>query len=233
VLNELMAAAERARAAAQSQLDAAEVLPSAYLRQAFPRPGQKLPSGWRWLKLGEVSSIHPGQHIMEADYSYNHIGIGYLTGPADFGLSTAIVSKWTEKPKAFAQPGDVLITVKGAGVGKANLAPAEKVAIGRQLMAVRAARGLSDSDFLYLFASTQLSTLSGRALGATVPGLGREDVESLMLALPPLVEQKRFAAILKEQIAAAEKLRVSLEAQLTEISTLPAALLRGAFAGEL
>ena len=54
VLREQMAAVEKARAAAQARLEAVKALPAAFLRQVFPQPGQPLPDGWRWVKLGEV-----------------------------------------------------------------------------------------------------------------------------------------------------------------------------------
>lgn len=192
---------------------------------------RKLPAGWRWVRLGEVASIHPGQHIMEFDYNYDHIGVGYLTGPADFGESTALVTKWTKNPKIFAEPGDVLITVKGAGVGKANLAPNERVAIGRQLMAVRADSSLLRGDFIYLLMKTQLAVLSNKALGATVPGLGRDDLESLILPLPPLQEQRRIAGVLQEQMAAVDKARSAAQERLEAVKALPAAFLKQVFTG--
>ena len=182
-----------------------------------PKP---LPASWRWVRLGEVSTVHPGQHIMEADYNTKHDGVGYLTGPNDFSASTAIISKWTNMPKVFAESGDILVTVKGAGVGKTNFAPNEKVAIGRQLMAVRAKPSFLQRDFLCQFVKTQFAVLSARALGATVPGLGRNDLESLLIPLPPLAEQKRIAAILNEQMAAVEKARAAAEAQANATKAL-------------
>ena len=54
ILNEKMAAVQQARRAAEEQLRAVQALPAAYLRQAFPQPGQPLPAGWRRVRLGEV-----------------------------------------------------------------------------------------------------------------------------------------------------------------------------------
>lgn len=48
----------------------------------------------------------------------------------------------------------------------------------------------------------------------------------------PVAEQRRIAEALREQRAAAEKMRKALEGQLAEINALPAALLRRAFSGE-
>jgi len=41
-----------------------------------------------------------------------------LDGPADFGVTKPAITKWTEKPRVLCEPIDVLVTVKGAGVGK-------------------------------------------------------------------------------------------------------------------
>src|SRR5437867_1963703 len=114
---------------------------------------------------------------MESDYNRTGVGLGYLTGPADFGWLYPTISKWTEIPKAFSEPGDVLVTVKGAGVGKVNLAPDIRVAIGRQLMAIRPKPGRILQRFLYCFILDQFEALQGKATGATVPGLGKDDVE--------------------------------------------------------
>ena len=159
-----------------------------------------LPKGWRWARLGEVCSVHPGQHVLESDYNNEGVGVGYLTGHADFGKIYPRVTKWTEKPKTWCEPGDVLVTVKGAGVGKSNLAPSKRVAIGRQLMAIRPRPGLVDQIFLYHVMNICFSELQANALGSTVPGLGRKDIESLEIPLPPLPEQKRIVAKIQELI---------------------------------
>jgi restriction endonuclease S subunit len=190
---------------------------------------RKLPNGWQRVKLREVCSIHPGQHILESDHHRKRIGIGYLTGPADFGETYPNITKWTENPKAWCEPGDVLVTVKGAGVGKLNLAPNEKVAIGRQLMAIRPCLHLVNQGFLYRVLITCFSKLQSKALGSTVPGLGRKDIESLEIPLPPVAEQNRIAAILDEQMEAVARSRQATLAQLEAAKDLPAAYLRAVF----
>ena len=174
--------------------------------------------------------MHPGQHILESDYSHSAGGIGYLTGPADFGRERPSTTKWTNHPKAWCEPGDVLATVKGAGVGKVNLAPNERTAIGRQLMAVRPKTDLADQAFVYYLLTTHLLNLRGRALGSTVPGLGREDIESLDCPLPPLPAQKRIVVILSEQMVGVERSQAAAEAQFDAANALLAAFLRDVFA---
>jgi type I restriction enzyme S subunit len=56
---------------------------------------------------------------------------------------------------------------------------------------------------------------------------------ALEIPLPPLPEQRRIAAILNEQMAAVERARAAVEAQLAAVNQLPVALLRQAFNGEI
>ncbi len=182
--------------------------------------------------LGECATIHPGQHILEHNYNRRGNGIGYLTGPADFGQISPVICRWTNKPKAWATPGDVLVTVKGAGVGKSNLAPNCKVAIGRQLMAIRPSSAL-DQRYLHLFFQHVFDDFQKAALGATVPGLGRNDIQSLGIPLPPMAEQERIAGRLTEQLAIVERARAAAQARLAAAQALPAAYLREVFEGPL
>lgn len=178
------------------------------------------------VKLSEVALVVSGQHILESDYNQSGLGIGYLTGPADFGLIQATITRWTQKPRVVCEPGDILVTVKGAGVGKINIAPEEPVAIGRQLMAVRGNCEEIDADFLFNFLLTRLSHFQDKAVGATVPGLSREDLESLDIPLPKIKVQRRIASHLKAQLAAVEEARSAAQAQLAELTSLANAIIR-------
>lgn len=190
------------------------------------------PVSARRIRLGSVCSIHPGQHITGGDYNSNGQGIGYLTGPADFGPLYPTVTRWTESPKAWAEPGDVLLTVKGAGVGKVNLAPAERVAIGRQLMAIRPDPAQLDQRYLYLWFRRNFQYFQIEALGSTVPGLVRKDVERVWTMLPDLTEQGRIAASVFEQVEDVQHLRRASMAQLQSAARLADAYIREIFNGK-
>lgn len=73
----------------------------------------------------------------------------------------------------------------------------------------------------YFFAhakkTTGIATINQQVLG------------SFPLVLPPLEEQKRIAARLKDQLAAVEEARLAAKAQLEEIERLPARLLAQVF----
>lgn len=154
-------------------------------------------------QLGELVQIIAGQHIEASLHNDDPNGTPYLTGPADFGSTFPIISKWTAAPKVFATSFDVLVTVKGAGVGKSNLGC--DAAIGRQLMALRPLEHKIDQSYLFHFLRYKEKDIAFLADGATVPGIGKDDLATLRIPSCSLNEQRRIAAILDKADALRHK----------------------------
>ena len=169
------------------------------------RPHIAIDPEWPMVTLGEVCMLISGQHIDRDDYNLDGTGIGYLTGPADFGDTYVGVSKWTTKPKTLAENGDILITVKGSGLGKVNLLRGEKAAISRQLMAIR----VHDAVPKFIYSNLvgmydQIQELGG---GAAIPGITRDDVLRLTIPLPTMEIQRSIVAELEAEQALVESNR--------------------------
>ncbi|MFP7324648.1 restriction endonuclease subunit S [Serratia marcescens] len=151
----------------------------------------ELPQGWEWCRLGHCIHLISGQHLKPNEYSESIVegAIPYITGPAEFGDSNPTYSKFTLEKRAVAKPKDILITCKGAGLGKLNVANVE-VAISRQLMSIRA---ISTSfDYFKLLLSSMYNYFQGKGIGIAIPGISREDVTEPVILLPPLNEQERI-----------------------------------------
>jgi type I restriction enzyme S subunit len=190
-------------------------------------------NNWPFQKITEVASVIAGQHIMAGDYNSSGEGIGYLTGPADFGAKVPEIKHWSHIVKSIAVPGDVLLTVKGAGVGKINLAPNENVTIGRQLMAIRPHEKMLLQEFLYFFLKSCFKHFQSIATATTVPGFKKTDVEDLQIPVPLLKEQHRIVESLNDlqtQIDAVKQLQTDTQVALEAL--LPS-ILDKAFKGEL
>ncbi|MCY4514912.1 MAG: N-6 DNA methylase [Candidatus Tectomicrobia bacterium] len=174
------------------------------------RPHIVVDTEWPMAELGEVCELISGQHIDSSNYNTNGIGIGYLTGPADFGDMYATVSKWTTLPKVLARKDDILITVKGSGLGKVNILNAENAAISRQLMAIRVHSAMP--QFLYGTLSQMYGNIQKIGSGAAIPGITRDDVLSLRIPLPALEVQRAIVAELE-----AERVLVDANRKLIEL----------------
>src|SRR5690349_18989144 len=103
---------------------------------------------WETKELGECCDLISGSHLSPDSYNNLGKGIPYFTGPTDYTNTIGEVEKWTDKRTAFAKPNDILITVKGSGVGKLHFLKFNDVAIGRQIMALRANKDY-DSAFIF------------------------------------------------------------------------------------
>jgi type I restriction enzyme S subunit len=156
----------------------------------------------------------------------------------DRGEPDIVFGKSVGSTKQKVLPGDVLLSkivphirrtcVVGSDTGRRMIASTEWIVFrttGADSEYLKYA--LTDDDFHREFMDTT-SGVGGSLLRAR-PAL----VAQIKIPLPPLAEQQRITALLKEQMAVVEKASVAAEAELNTINALPAALLRRAFSGEL
>ncbi|MFH0998975.1 MAG: restriction endonuclease subunit S [Pseudomonadota bacterium] len=179
---------------------------------------------WKEGVLGDVIELISGQHLLANEHNFEGRGIPYLTGPSDFGEKHPIPTRWSDQPKVTAQPGDILITVKGSGVGKTNVLVDQPTAISRQLMAIRVTG--ADPEFVYVVVKRAAEHFQNSKTGIAIPGIGRKEVLGLKVVLPPLAEQKRIVAKVDGLMALCDR----LEAQQQERDTRHAALASAALA---
>lgn len=185
----------------------------------------ELPEGWEWCRLGDCINLISGQHLKPDEYSdeFNDNFLPYITGPAEFGMIHPTYSKYTNERRAIAEKGDILITCKGAGLGKLNIANT-RIAISRQLMAIGAI-GIN-STYLKITLDSMYDYFQSKGVGIAIPGISREDVLEPTIMLPPVQEQiniiDQFMMInnildcLKEKIKSAKQTQLHLADALTD-----------------
>lgn len=197
----------RARLVSEGAVKKQIVLPEVTLADCpFP-----LPAGWVWTRLGEVIQLLSGQHLQPGEYSETDTGrIPYVTGPADFGGNGLVITRYALVNKAIAKSGQILLTVKGAGVGKTAICDLPQVAISRQLMAMTAIEW--NQKFL-LLTTHRLAVSLLESARSLIPGISRDDVERFVFPLPPLNEQARIVSKVDELVALCGRLEESRREQ--------------------
>lgn len=187
-------------------------------------------------KLGDRSIVRiiPGQHVMSQYYSDLPPGTPYITGPADFGTKHPTITKWTTQPRVLCEPYDVLLTVKGSGVGKVNIAPLDQpTCISRQVMAIRPNLQELDTEYLYYILLGRFDEFQDLRQGAAIPGIKREQVEGIQVPLPPLPQQSKVVNYIRSMDDEIYEMKRTQDENTKLLGQLEQSLLAQAFRGEL
>ena len=165
-------------------------------------------------------------------YNSESKGIPYITGASNVKNGHLIVNRWTESPVTISKHGELILTCKGT-IGALAFNDIGDVHIARQMMSIS-----SPLDLVYLreFIDSHILRLEHRAK-SIIPGISREDILSVLLALPPLAEQQRIVAKIEELMPLVEqygKAQSELEALNSNIrEQLKKSVLQYAIEGKL
>ncbi len=190
----------------------------------------ELPEGWKWVKLGEVCEINMGQSPPASTYNTKGEGLPFFQGKADFGELHPTPRVWCIAPKKVAEPGDILISVR-APVGPTNITK-EKCAIGRGLASIRP-HLLADTKFIFYILRALENHWTQKGKGSTFEAITKNDLQLLLIPLPPLSEQKRIVSQLEALQDRIKALKEAQEETETELKRLEQSILEKAFRGEL
>ncbi len=166
--------------------------------------------------LGRVAEFIMGQAPPGGDCNKERRGTVFVKA-GEFDDRFPIVCEWTTRPLKLAKSGDVLVCVVGATAGKINLAI--DCAIGRSVAAIRPSAHLA-TEFLYHFLATKVLFLRAKSQGLAQGVITRDMLNDLEIPLPPLVEQRRIAAVLDR----AAVLRAKRHAVLAQLDSLTQSL---------
>ncbi len=241
IVNEQMTAVEKAHAAAEARLEAAKALPAAYLRAVFE---SQEAHRWRREPLGDqVTKVGSGLTPLGGQSTYQKSGTPLIRSQNvhmnHFVLEgLAYISREIDEEMAGSRvyPGDVLLNITGASIGRVCIVPSElcPANVNQHVSIIRCKDSLNP-DFLSFYLSTpefQQFIMNTQA-GATRQALTKTIIEQFEIPVPSLEEQSRLVATLRNEIGAAGKVMQVLQEELGTIDALPAALLRRAFTGGL
>jgi len=242
ILNEQLTAVARARAAVEAQLEAAQDLPAAYMREVFDNTEAR---DWTKKRIGDVAlSVQNGIYKAAEHYGHGHPFLRMYNVQNDSWMLNldrlALVNLEGKEEQIFAlSRGDLLISRVNSFelVGKCAWvnSDAEGFVFENMLIRVRL-----DSSVNSLFVAQQMAidavrkqieSVAKRAIGQA--SINSADLRAIEIALPALDIQERIAHELSARVAGAKQELTALKDQLRTINKLPAALLRQAFTGKL
>jgi type I restriction enzyme S subunit len=239
ILTEWLTAVERARAATETQLEAAKALPAAYLRAAFSNPQAE---SWPRRRLAETSRLLPSKSIAnDGDAVVQAITTACLTesGFQPRGVKTARM--WTaDVAECTLSPSEILVARSNTPdlVGRASLFPGARGAVVASDLTIRIRPGESMvPSFLAYYLSFLYTTgyWKERAGGASgsMKKITRVQILAEQIPTPTIAQQTCTSDSINDSMAVAQATCEALEQKLAAINALPAVLLRRAFSGEL
>ena len=241
-LREQMAEVERARAAVQAQLDAAQSLPAALLRAIFASPAAHR---WPIHKLGDLLE-DACNGLYKPDHFCGHgtpilkmFNIGRLNGQWDLMRVDKMEVTENEQKQFGLRVGDIMFNRVNSRELVGKCAVVDESTSGAvfesKIMRLRLKTNVADPVFVATFLNSHPGRLQIEKRTRQIIGMAtvnRSDLNSFEIVLPSIQEQKKLVLRLDTELAAASSLAESLETRLAEIELLPAAVLREAFNGE-
>jgi len=203
-----------------------------------PETRPKLPEGWRWVRLGDVTKVVGGSTPKTGIKEYWNGDIVWIT-PADLGkLSTReiyssgrkITQLGYESSGAELVPAKTVVMSSRAPIGHLGIA-AVPLCTNQGCKSFIPSESI-DSVYLYFVLKQAVPELQLLGRGATFLEISKTQLENYFIPLPPLETQRRIAAILTEQMEAVEKARKAAEEGLEAARKLTAGHLRAVFESE-
>lgn len=203
-----------------------------------------LPEGWTWASLGQLlESLTSGSRDW-APY-YNRGVCTFVMAQnvrpwrPDFTFHQQVDPPLDDRDRARSkvEKDDLLITIVGANTGQSCRVPEElEEHFVCQSVALLRATERSMSEFLNaVLNSNEHGQRQFREMnyGAGRPHLSFEQIESVLVPVPPAIEQKQILLAIEEGTRKIESIEVEIAKILKQASAQRKKLLKAAFAGQL
>lgn len=188
-----------------------------------------IPESWVWTRLGEIGDWGAGSTPGRGNYDLFGGGItwlksGELNDNQALAGSEETVTELAIKTCSFRmnRPGDILLAMYGATIGKAAIL-AESAVTNQAVCGCTPFEGVSNR-YLFNFLLAQRALFHSASEGGAQPNISKVKIVGFPFPLPPLAEQKRIVAKVDELMALCDR----LEAQQQERDTRHAYLARAA-----
>ena len=192
-----------------------------------------LPEGWEWVRLGDIGDWGAGATPLRSRSDYYNGTVPWLkTGELNDGYITECEEYITElalkeTSVRLNKPGDVLIAMYGATIGKLGILNIQ--ATTNQACCACSVFDGVNNKFLFYYLRSMRESFKEMSEGGAQPNISKDKISKTLFPLPPLSEQKRIVDKLDELMANCDQLEVKAEEMKNYTTKLFEASLKESF----
>ena len=202
----------------------------------------ELPEGWAWTHVANVSIVGTGVTPLKKNRKYYEDGnipwvtSGALNSPVVTQPSGYVTKAALDETNLRLYPvGTLLVAMYGEGKTRGKCSELRIESTINQAIAALVQTGLESETRKYLkwFLVKNYNDIRLRSSGGVQPNLNLGIIESTILPICPLEEQRELVRQLETQFSAIDHLDQTIEQALARAGALRQAILKRAFAGRL
>jgi type I restriction enzyme S subunit len=187
----------------------------------------ELPVSWEWCRLAQAVEFVNGFAFSSKDFGSDGTGVvkigdiqnNELTPETMSRVKSAVVDDLDRRFRV--EPGDLLIAMSGATTGKLGFNTTEEVFYLNQRVG-KIIPICTNARFVFFDLTIKIVENLNKSFGSAIPNLSTEQINDILIALPPLAEQHRIVAKVDELMALCDR----LEAQQADAASAHAQLVQ-------
>ena len=197
---------EKQRLVKEGKVRKSKVLPPITLGETL----YKIPNNWQWIRLGEIGDWGAGATPDRKNLEY-YGGLIKWFKSGELNDRYIVNSEENITELAFKncslrlnQPGDVLIAMYGATIGKVAILETQATT-NQAVCACTCFKGFYNL-YLFILLKAYKNIFSSQGAGGAQPNISREKIIHTIAPLPPLNEQKRIVTKVDELMKLCDEL---------------------------
>ena len=204
----------------------------------------QIPASWATCQIGDVARLQPGYAFKSSWFTQQGVrllrGTNLEPGAARWENTVHLSN---DRAEEFAEyrlaPGDIVIAmdrpVISGGLKIAILAESDLPALLLQRVGRFLPTGALDKTFLWQFlqSSNFLGHIQDQATGTQLPHISANDIETVLMPMPPLEEQREIVVQIAGALRALSGVSQAIQDASKRLGALNQSILAKAFRGEL
>lgn len=186
----------------------------------------KLPKGWEWVRLDDLSTINGGYAFKSQNYTNSGVRVIRISDFDETGFKQDKIVHYEENEKYdnfIIDNSDILLAMTGGTVGKSYYVctSGQKMYVNQRVADIKINKMVSSKYINFLILSPLTQDKISACKNSTNDNISMLDIRSFYVPLPPLAEQQRIVEKLEQILPLIEEYGKN-EEKLSELNkTLP------------